>query len=936
MQTNRIIAGIIVLVMVVAGAVGAQARQAAPAGSRELTVHVCQANNESPYAFVRAKFEPGEVSDPWAVRFLDGDGREVPYFVWDSVTWQVAREGRPDWGHRYALLNHGPGNAPEVLEARGRKLAWAKRHVPELGARLAAEDAAAARFPRSVCAAIYLLRYSVPAYGKGKLTLRLYPEAQVKPKRRDLAERRVGKRTAVQAGELRFGDLPDRLSVSWKGKELYRYAGFEAGGASGEHAHVDPSRPFALHVTEGLITKVYIEGKTNGREGGQMDWQCTYWLFPEGGYAGLEGFSTSNTDGFSGKGHRLSICEAAAEITEAHGPLWETDWWLHQVGDRGFVATHLFHDVPLTVGYGNNPFTVNPDAGNRAPQLAVDGRRVGMVWHCSLKDAAIRRLFAPQESIEWAPKTDWLYRQYAIGVGKRGGEAEAALRQVIGAAAGWIDRPFDEERIAAALVGMVRNQRPGLPNRAEGPFQALPYLLNADPTAAKKVLAESRDTVQETERWIREMRGHVARGGDPVHGRRPELAAKGIPCEGWIDNPAYHASWLPTYTRFREHFALSAQQEHRDSVLRYADFSLEHMAGEPVDFDKLRAGYLPQWPTRFVMIIPLMLHAYTLKPDDRYRRAAVMMFDELMEMVERNPQGYWGAWTFRAKKKELFDSTYNPVGYQRGITAFWAEGLLDLIGRERAERFTAAQGRYMAFSGQLSDSLEVDNVTAIRATTHGGHPNFRNQISLYLYDDFGFYRGLIGNLVLWSAANGRYVSTGKSVSGSGPYRTLGLHYYGAWTLRWALGIGRGTHWLEHDLQKLPDKGFRVRIRNGLPWTKPCLWFRTDDLGLPRVQTPKGASNAPVVWLRLNEPAYRKLAELEITKAQDGIHVRLGHRMSLRLHYSSLRPEWKDADKLALSRRAPDGSTAQVPDGVQWGSGLVEWEADPGEYVLKPR
>ncbi len=83
--------------------------------NHELKVHLVQANNKSPYALVRAKFEPGEVSDPWAVRFFDEKGAEVPYFVWDSVTWQVACEGRADWGHRYAPLNHAPGDAPEVV-----------------------------------------------------------------------------------------------------------------------------------------------------------------------------------------------------------------------------------------------------------------------------------------------------------------------------------------------------------------------------------------------------------------------------------------------------------------------------------------------------------------------------------------------------------------------------------------------------------------------------------------------------------------------------------------------------------------------------------------------------------------------------------------------------------------------------------------------------
>ena len=931
-----IVAAAVALALAGPGPAGAQEAKVPSAERGMLAVHVCQANNRSPYAFVRAKFQPGEVADPWAVRFLGPDGKEVPYFVWDSVTWKVAREGRADWGHRYALLNHGPGDAPEVLEARGRKLEWARRKLPELAARLAAQDEAAGRSPESVCAALYLLRYPAEAYGKHKLTLRLHAGPQAPPKRWRIEGPRVTERTVAQSGDLRFERLPDNLTVHWRGKELYRCAGFEAGGAAGAEAHADPSMPFSLRVEEGIITKALLAGKTKGRNGGQMDWQCTYWLFPEGGYVGLEGFSVAQAEGYRGGDQKLSIWEGAAEFEEVGRPRWEADWWVHRIGDRGFLAAHLFHDVPLTVGYGNNPFTVNPDAERRRPALAAEGKRLELRWNCSLKDATILRLFEPRKTVEWAAGTDWLYRQYAVAVGSRREDAEAALRQVLGAAAGWIDRPFEEEEIAAALVSMVRNQTPGLPSGAEGPLQALPYLLNSDPATAREVLRSSRNTVQETDRWIREMRAHVAQGGHPVHGRRPELAAKGLPCEGWIDNPAYHASWLPSYTRLREHFELPEQQEHRESVLRYADFSLEHIAGKPVDFEKLHAAYLPEWPTRFVMIIPLMLHAYTLQPEEKYRRAAVMMFDELMTMVDRNPHGYWSAWTFRPEKAALFDSTYNPVGYQRGITAFWAEGLLNLIGRERAARFTAAQARYFVFSGQLSDSLETDNVTAIRATLHGGHPNFRNQISLYLYDDFAFYRGLVGDLVHWAAANPRYVSTGKGVSGSGPYRTLGLHYYGAWTLRWALGIGRDTRWLERTVEKLPDKGFRLRIRNGLPWTKPCFWLRTRDVGLPPLQTPKGASDAPVVWLRLEGPAFRTPAELEVVHDQDAVRVRISRRMSLRLHYASIRPDWQDAGRLALVRREAPGRAIPLGQGVQWAGGAVEWEADAGEYEIRPR
>jgi hypothetical protein len=67
-----------------------------------------------------------------------------------------------------------------------------------------------------------------------------------------------------------------------------------------------------------------------------------------------------------------------------------------------------------------------------------------------------------------------------------------------------------------------------------------------------------------------------------------------------------------------------------------------------------------------------------------------------------------------------------------------------MIGAGEAARFVAAQARWFVFSGQLLDTLETDNATAVRASTHGGHTGIRNQIGIYLYDDFAFYRGLLG------------------------------------------------------------------------------------------------------------------------------------------------------------------------------------------------
>src|SRR5262245_40889882 len=166
----------------------------ASAASRELKVHLAQANNECPYAFVRAKFAPDELTDPWAVRFFDAAGREVPYFVWDSMTWREAREGRADWGRRYAPLNHAAGDAPDVKPARDAKISWAVEHLPELGEKLRSQDDAARASGESVCAAMYLLRYRVAAFGKERLALHIHDQRQVEPRRKVLRNADVSER----------------------------------------------------------------------------------------------------------------------------------------------------------------------------------------------------------------------------------------------------------------------------------------------------------------------------------------------------------------------------------------------------------------------------------------------------------------------------------------------------------------------------------------------------------------------------------------------------------------------------------------------------------------------------------------------------------------------------------------------------------------------
>jgi hypothetical protein len=914
--------------------------------TRELKVHLAQANNNSPYAFVRAKFNSGEVSDPWAVRFFDDKGKEVPYLVWDSITWRVAREGRADWGKRYALLNHAPGNAPEVIGARARKLQAANKALPELAADLEAQEEAAGKAPDSICAAMYLLRYRVPAFGKERLTLRIYPEKQVEPKRRVWKGSKAEQRVTVKQGVLELRDLPDRLGVFCDGQEIFRHAGFQAGGQTDTTSHADPSRPFVVETAEGIITKITITAQTKGRQDGVMDWQSSYWLFPEGGLVALEGFGLNEkaASGYTGGVQKLSIWQADGGFTQRGAPLWETPWWIHQTGERGFVASLLFYATPLTIGFGNNPFAVNAEGPNKDPKAEADGKTLALSWFHRIDDPAITRLMTPQplrrpndppppppQKVVWQPNADWLYRQYMVGVGANASAAEAALRDVLGAAAGWIDRPITQEHVASRMIAMM----PRISNRQSseiGLLKIVPALIADDQPAVKQALRSTRDQVERTDFYINLIRDWVARGGRPSAGGKVD--PDGTRREGWTGNACYHAALMPCYVRVLEHFEVPfRQKEYRDAILRFADFTLEILSTDPpkaeggakeINFDKLNATFQTEWPSRVVPVIPLMLHAYTLRPEEKYVKATKVLFEDLMHLVERNPQGYWPTWSFNPKA-DKFDTVYNPVGYERGITALWSEEKLDVVGREKAGRFVAAQARWLVFSGQLLDTLETDNATAIRACMHGGHTGIRNQIGIYLYDDFDFYRGLLGDLVTWSAAACQ-VPGQPDAWAVGAYRSLELSNAGSSMLRWALGIRPGSKWVESKVERLPKNGFRLQTWNRLPQAKPTVKLTAKEAGLK--------SDAEVLHVQLNGPAFRLPAEFEVSWTLDTIALRVSRPAKIRLDYGVLRPEWIAQGNPVLQRRRPGAAAEVVRNDVVRSGNVVEWEATPGEYELR--
>jgi hypothetical protein len=911
--------------------------------SRPLKVHLAQANNNSPYAFVRAKFNPGEVVDPWAVRFFDEKGKEVPYFVWDSITWRVAREGRADWGRRYALLNHGPGDGPRVIEARGKKLEWTRKKLPQIGAQLEALEQAAAKSPDSVCAALYLLRYSVPALGKERLTVRIYPEKQVKPKLRKVANReraeKITERLAVKQGALEFRGLPDRLAIFQNGKEIFRCAGFQAGGTADTVSHADPLRPFVVEMVDGIITKISVSAQTKGRQDGVMDWQCCYWLFPEGSFVALEGFSIGETAGYVGGPQKLSIWQTDGKFSQRRTPLWETPWWLHQSGERGFLAIHLFHATPLTIGFGNNPFAVNAEGPKKDPQVQVDGRQLALTWSHRIDDPAIARVMSPQplrrpkdpplkeqpKPAPWQPNIDWLYRQYACGLGEKETTAEDSLRMVLGAAAGWIDRPVSEEDVASLLVKMM----PRIATRGEsselGLLKIVPAVLQDDAAAINEALRRARDPVERTNFYINLIRGHVARGGKPAEGKKKD-DPDDTPREGWTGNPCYHAALMPCYVRVLDHFDLlsaSRRKAYRDAILRYADFTLEVLGGDPLDFDKLDAVFRSEWPSRIVPVVPVMLHANTLHADQRYTRAAKILFQEIMRLVERNPHGYFPVWTWKPKA-ERYDTVYNPVSYERGITALWSDEQVDVIGRKEAAQFVAAQARWLVFSGQLLDSFELDNPTAIRAFAHGGHTMLRNQIGIYLYDDFTFYRGLLAGLVTWSAAACQVPGSTHDY-GLGPYRSLELSNAGSSMLRWALAIRPGSTWQESKVRKLSRGAFKLQAWNRKPLAQPTFKVTAQDAGLK--------TDAEVLQVQLNGPAFRVPADFEVTPRPDMVSLKVSQPAKIRLAYTVLQPGWGAKDKLVLERRGP-GNRTEVVRSLAWQEGFVEWQATPGEYELR--
>jgi hypothetical protein len=677
---------------------------------KELRVHLVSGSRQSSYSFVRAKFLPGEVQAPWAVRFLDDQGHEIRHFVWDSLTWQEAREGPVQWGGkgRYALLNHASGDGPEASKARTRRIEWAEGNIPEIGARLRAQDEAARQHGGSVCAALYLLKYSVEPFGRARLTLNTGMPAL------------KGEEGAL---DLSF----DGSAFTWKGDVLFKLAGFQAGGHDGTLEVLAGSRV----TRSGIVTKTSFNGQTHG-----LSWKRTYWLHPEGCFAALEEFTPTEEGYFSSANLPQIPSIWEGELSIVATPTWTKPWWTLK-GGSSVAAVHLFHHVPLATGYGNNPFSSNSEGGAYDPSLqpAGDGR-VALDWPFDTgnlgflfaarpglsREVMFKGDAAKPEMLPWRANIDWFSRQYLVGVGSTEEEASRGLQQLLCAAGGWIDRPYKKEEIQALIV----KQFLGLP-RSDSlvpQFEALPHAIRGDRAAAMRVLEQGDSIDKLVEIQMNQVRANArtnpGQWSGYVKNDQGEIIGQGL-----MDNPAYSAVALPLYLRIQEHFGLDHRvKESREALVRWADDTLRLFGGEERDPEKFRAGYRSpsQGASRVVMLVPLMLRAYRETKDEKYAKLAVMIFDDIMVMVESNPKGYWDTAYFEPIEPRLFDSVYNCVTFGRGLTDFWAEGELNLIGQERASRLTASQARLLVYDAQLLDSFEMDSATAVAAHNHVGHP----------------------------------------------------------------------------------------------------------------------------------------------------------------------------------------------------------------------
>jgi hypothetical protein len=149
----------------------------------------------------------------------------------------------------------------------------------------------------------------------------------------------------------------------------------------------------------------------------------------------------------------------------------------------------------------------------------------------------------------------------------------------------------------------------------------------------------------------------------------------------------------------------------------------------------------------------------------------------------------------------------------------------------------------------------------------------------------------------------------------------------------AKGKTSASKWFEHRLERGAEAGaFRLKIWNRLPWARSTLSLMTQDVGLKA--TGGKSANTDLLWLRVDEPAYRVPCEVRVTPKPDAVSVTVSRPLRLRLFYGALCPDWPRGPGAVLVARRPDGSTQDAGTAATWGNGFVEWSA-AGDYEIRP-
>jgi hypothetical protein len=641
---------------------------------------------------------------------------------------------------------------------------------------------------------------------------------------------------------------------------------------------------------------------------------------------------------------------------------------------------HLFTNAPYTVGYDNNPFIVGADR-HKAPDIELDDTRMALSWDYNFVDRGVFRMIAPEllraipgkvnhapaflmnamrtgkvsdlpkdmyslpkehleeqlKLVRWQPKIDWLYRQYAVGVSDSRDKAEQAVAHPVCAAGGWIDRPWEEERLAKLIVDVVREwgEVAVAEDNCNVPTWTVHLMVGEITNRPSVVRAALKFAHPESLAKGKAMLERVkAAGIDPRIQKTNECL---------FGNPGYHSSENPRMDLLLSYFGHDTTlPEFRAGLLEWADYILPIMGKgkDGFDWNSYREAYMNFWPSRTVLVLPTFLYAHRLTKKDIYKDATVRMMEDLFQQQNANPLGHWNAWSFQPKSGGRdYDTVYIGATVDRGIWDFYTQKQLKMVGEKKLSNLVTGLCRSTLVGHRFADSGETDNF-ACEASYHGGHPQTRQHAFLLLQDDFDFYKGLVGDMIRWGAlapeqTDGvayRWLTQNRPFIGGGPGSPI------MQPLMWALGIYAGERPQQARILPVPRgekslaKGsWRGAIKNAIPGDQAPLSVTLGSLEPELIKSNRPLS-AQALWrVTVLEPTYRTTAIVEVDSSAKEETLRVSHRTQVFFAYPRTHADWTDAKRLAVTR---DGSVAPV-DVTMRDGGLV-FIAEKGAYRVSYR